>query len=476
MGLVGNLVYPVHRYLDLEFLWNGVQAPAEGGTWVYWVLALRAGEFGRIDAIYGSDWSVEIDGQVFSGRTDITVGANEGKELASGKAFVKQENFRQREFGFSFSQMLNITYEGQYIGRVSASGVGILDAIDPNGGPVLDKDAVFLGETLRITPRGPYGALYRLGFAMGGAEGTIAEAAAGAVEWVVPEDLGRQIPYTDRGTLRILCQAFLDGEPVGREREAVVTALVPESAVPVVEEFFWEDLSPASSLGVPVQNVSRLQAEAFCQGAMGSQVARIQVSLGGQPLGPVTGAGDQEILVTVTDTRGRVGRYREALFVVPYEAPRVKISAHRCLEDGTAEDTGGFARICLEADVTYLGSDPAAWMKLGQETVWEGAFSGQAQGKVLGDRLTGLRMEAVVPADGEQAHGVGGSVTDGLLTAEHTVALSVAYCTLDLLRGGKGVAFGTVAREPGFLCAMDAKFTGKVILPDGSDLMERLGK
>ena len=56
------------------------------------------------------------------------------------------------------------------------------------------------------------------------------------------------------------------------------------------------------------------------------------------------------------------------------------------------------------------------------------------------------------------------------------MALSTAYCVMDVLYGGKGVAFGTVAREPGFLCAMDAKFTGKVILPDGTDLMERLGQ
>ena len=60
------------------------------------------------------------------------------------------------------------------------------------------------------------------------------------------------------------------------------------------------------------------------------------------------------------------------------------------------------------------------------------------------------------------------------------MVLSTAYATIDLLYGGKGIAFGTTALQEGFWCAMNAHFTGdvsmgsKILLPDGTDLVERL--
>ena len=475
MALAGSISCNIHRYLDLDFIWVAAQDPAARGSRIYWHTLLRAGDYGRIEAIPGSAWSTVIDGQVFSGKTDISVAANSAKELASGEVFLKHDGFGEKSFDFSFSQVLNITYEGVYTGQVTGSGSGILDALDPDVAPVLDKPQVYLGEVLRISPRGPLGASYRLRYAMGGAEGVIAEDVTGFVDWVVPVELGGQIPYTDKGILRILCDTFRDGVPVGRAREAALVALVPDSAVPAVEEFSWQDDSGAAALGLLLQHVSRLTGQAACVGAMGSRVTRCDMSVGGKPLGLLTEAGQQEILVTVTDSRGRVGQLRQDIFVVPYEAPRVTIGAHRCLADGSADDTGGWANISLALGWTCLGQGNArAWVKKGQEDVLSQALAEAEAGKAVGQRVETV-LETVVPAAEALAHAMGGFLFDGLMTAEHWMALSTAYCILDVLYGGKGIAFGTVAREPGFLCAMDAKFTGKVILPDGTDLMERLG-
>ena len=477
MALSGSILCNIHRYLDLEFVWIAAQDPAAGGSMIYWHTLLRAGEYGRIEALPGSEWSVVIDGQVFSGGTNISIPANSAKELASGSVFLKHDAFGEKSFDFSFSQMINITYDGVYTGVVSGSGTAVLDRLDPDVAPAVDKPEVFLGDSLRITPKGPLGATYRLRYAMGASEGVIGENITGPVDWVVPVELGQQMPYTEKGVLRILCDAYRDGVPFGRSREAAVLVWVPDSAVPVVENFVLEDTSAAKALGFFVQNVSRLEGSAQCVGAMGSRVVRCEMTLGGKPLGLVRQAGEVELLVTATDSRGRVGQLRQTVSVVAYQAPQVRVSAHRCLADGSADDTGGWAKIRLEADWTVLGAvEPMLELNMDGQSLDAVSLQSQEEGKLPGDRMGWVALEWTVPAAEDQAHAITGVFRDGLLEQEFGMALSTAYCIMDVLYGGRGVAFGTVAREPGFVCAMDAKFTGKVILPDGSDLMERLAQ
>ena len=476
MALAGSIVHRIHQYLDFEFVWVAAQDPAAGGSMIYWHTMLRAGEYGRIAAIPGSPWSTVIDGHTFSGGTDITIAANSAKELASGSVFVKHDPFGEKTFDFSYSQYLNITYEGVYTGEITGSGTAVLDRLDPDIAPRVDKTRVYLGESLNITPMGPLGATYRLRYALGGEEGIIGEDLTGPVDWVVPEALGQQFPYTDKAILRILCDAYRDGYPIGRAREAAVTVLVPDTAVPTVEAFSWEDTSPAGALGYPVQNVSRLAWSADCAGAMGSRVVHCEAALDDRPLGLLTRAGEQEILVTVTDSRGRVGYYREPVSVAAYGAPEIRIYAHRCREDGTADDTGAWASIRVEGALTCLeGTQPRLTVTAGTETVLDAALSQYMEGKASGERLEGLVLEQVIPAAEDRSLALEGAVFDGLFSGSHAMALSTAYCAMDVLYGGRGVAFGTVATEQGFLCAMDARFTGRIILPDGSDLMERLG-
>ena len=476
--LSGSILKQVSEQLSLEFVWTAAQDAVAWGSEIYWVLFLRAGEQGGIDAVPGSAWAVVIDGQEFSGRTNITVAPGAMKELAAGSAFLKHDPFGRKAFDFSFSQYLNIYTSGGYIGTVTGEGSAVLDDLVPDAAPVLGASEVYLGQVLRIKPQGPLGATFRLRYQMGSAEGVIGEGLTEAVDWVVPEELGAQIPNTDRGVLRILCDAYRDGVPVGRSREAAVTVLVPEDAVPVVTEITWEDVGQAAKLGFLLRHMSGLRVSAKTQGAMGSRVVRESVSLNGEATTILQQAGDVELLVTVTDSRGRVGYGRQTLSVVDYEAPYIKVSAHRCLPDGTADDTGGWATVTVTASWTHLGhrEDAGVELAVGEEETLRWALEAYTEGKALGDRIQNATFTALVPADENFTHAICGSIYDGIGRQEHGMALSTAYCVMDVLYGGRGVAFGAVAREPGFLCAMDAKFTGRVILPDGTDLMERLGQ
>ena len=444
---------------DLIFYWEAHQDAVRGVSRVDWELRLQAGERGRIDATFGSGWAVTIDGQAFSGATSIAIAANTTKVLASGSVELQHDENGQTFFMYNFSQEFYMTYGGEYIQIVSGMNNGILTPIDPDAAPVVDRNSVYLGQPLTITPQGQLGATFQLRYQLGSAEGIIGEALTGPVTWVVPEELGAQIPYTDRGSLRILCDTFRDGARLGRVRETAVTALVPETAIPQVEELTITDLGQDKLANRYLGQVSRLEVEARCVGAMGSKVANTALFLDESPYyGQLLEKnGVHTLRLAVTDSRGRVGIREEILTVEDYAPPQVWVTAHRCLADGTADDTGGFAKITVEAGWTGLEGNQGLVTLVAGNVVerWD---------------APGVR-EVLVEADPDIPMDISVTAADLFASASHQMVLSTGYCTLDLLYGGRGIAFGAAAQEPGFLCAMDARFTGKLFLTGGKEMV-----
>lgn len=462
MAWMGSVVVRVTDYNDLIFEWTARQDAVAGVSHVDWKLLLRAGEYGRIDATPGSGWAVTVDGQAFSGDTSIHIANNTTKELASGTVALQHDENGEKSFDFAFSQEMYITFGGQYIQIVSGSGSAVLDALDVDAAPITDKAEVELGGSLVITPQGPADAVYRLHYRLGSAEGEIARDAAGQVIWQVPTELGGQMPYTERASLRILCDTYRNGVRLGKTREAAVTVVVPEAAVPVVE--LVEVRDTVLQLGVFLQNRSRLVLEVACWGAMGSVVKDWAAFVGGKRYSgePLADSGAVELELQVTDSRGRVGRCYQTLEVLPYRLPSPTLSAHRCQADGTPDDNGGWVQVVI--DVSYAeipGSHCRTQLYADDQVVYEG------------EDETHIALIREAPVDRPLrltvlAEDPGGTGIDWL-------DLSTAYCTMDLLHGGRGVAFGAVAQREELLCAMDARFTGKIYLPDGTELMERLG-
>ena len=444
---------------ELIFYWEASQDAVRGVSRVDWELRLAAGERGRIDATFGSGWAVTIDGQAFSGATSIAIAANSTKVLASGSVELQHDENGQKFFMYNFSQEFYMTYGGEYIQIVSGMGNGILTPIDPDAAPIVDRNSVYLGQPLTITPQGQLGATFRLRYQLGSAEGIIGEALTGPVTWVVPETLGEQLPYTDRGTLRILCDTFRDGARLGRVRETPVTALVPEDAIPQVEEMTITDLGQDKLAGRYFQQISRLGVEARCVGSMGSKVVNTALFWDDTPyFGHILDQyGEHTLRLTVTDSRGRVGSREVVLAVEEYASPHVWVTAHRCLEDGTADDTGGFAKITVEAGWAQVEENRGLVTLMAGEVVESWDFAGV--------------HEVLVEADPDVPMEISVTAADLFASNSHQMVLSTGYCTLDLLYGGRGIAFGAAAQEPGFLCAMDARFTGKVLLANGRDLM-----
>lgn len=451
MALTGSSRVAATTQNDLVFLWSATQSVTQNQSTVSWSLQLTAGSYGRISATPGSGWAVSVDGQSFSGTTSIAIGNNETKVLASGSVVLQHGEAGERAFDYSFRQDFHITFGSSYIGTVSGSGSAVLDAIARASQPTASAETVTLGSSVEIftNPQGDF--THALEYSFGNASGVIARGVGGSALWTPDMELARQIPDAVTGVATVRCKTYR-GDTLLGTRELALSLAVPEGVIPTVEAVAADASDATLTLGTAVQNVSKFAVAVQSAGAYGSTVVSAQVLLEGKPYtgAVVTAAGDLTLTVTVTDSRGRVGSHSKVLTVAPYTKPRIRLDASRCRDDGTADDTGEFARITLTGAVADVAGRNSG--KLTLQWGWE-----TEQIPVEAGEFT---LERIVAADSTATMAISATLEDLLLSAGDEMTLSTGYATMDLLYGGRGVAFGTSATREGFDCAMAAFFTG----------------
>ena len=453
MALSGSYVVKATSQNNLIFSWAAAQDIGANESRISWQLLLAAGQFGRIDAGPGSPWSATVAGKLFSGRADLSIGNNETKVLAAGQVTVAHSADGTAGFAFSFTQEFWIQFGSEYISTVSGSGSATLDTIARASLPTAGAAAT-MGEALAIaTNRASAAFTHTLTYRFGSASGTIGENVGDSVSWTPSLELARQIPNGTSGTAVISCVTYLDGKAIGT-KEVTVVLTVPASVVPTASAT-WEDTSGAfSKVGAPVQNISKLRWDVAGTGSYGSTIVSAAVTLKGKAYsgGILTDAGAIPVKIAVTDSRGRVGIAEDTLTVAAYAPPSLTLSASRCLEDGTADEAGDHAKVTVSGFVTQVNGQNAAELQVswggGAETVDPGV--GQ------------IAWERIVPADPDTTAQISATLSDKLASTAKSMVLSTGYATLDLLAGGKGIAFGKAATKEGFECAMTAGFPGGI--------------
>ena len=469
MALSGSYVVKATSQNNLIFSWAAAQDIGANESRISWQLLLAAGQFGRIDAGPGSPWSATVAGKPFSGRADLSIGNNETKVLAAGQVTVAHSADGTAGFAFSFTQEFWIQFGSEYISTVSGSGSATLDTIARASVPTAGAAAT-MGEALVIaTNRASAAFTHTLTYRFGSASGTIGENVGDSVSWTPSLELARQIPNGTSGTAVISCVTYLDGKAIGT-KEVTVVLTVPASIVPKAAAT-WEDTSGAfSKVGALVQNISKLRWDVAGTGSYGSTIVSAAVTLKGKAYsgGILTDAGAIPVKIAVTDSRGRVGIAEDTLTVAAYAPPSLTLSASRCLEDGTADEAGDHAKVTVSGFVTQVNGQNAAELQVS----WGGGA------ETVLPEVGAIAWERIVPADPDTTAQISATLSDKLASTAKSMVLSTGYATLDLLAGGKGIAFGKAATKEGFECAMPAFFTGPVsgVAPDGYGLGKSGGK
>lgn len=331
----------------------------------------------------------------------------------------------------------------------SGSGTAVLDTIDRATQPTLSVASVEMGESIYIDLVPASSSFtHVLRYSIGNASGEIS-----SNPWTIPMDLAKQITESTEETLTIHCDTYSNGTFVGT-RSASIVAIVPESIKPDVElRGCIDDSGAYDLLGTYVQNVSRLDLYVITNGLYGSWIKELSISLGGKPYSSgdlVTGSGDIKILLTATDSRGRSSTVEETISVAAYKEPKLNLEAHRCEEDGTANDAGEYAKITVSGSTEQVNNRNKAKCML--------TYGGTTVD--LGVGVGSFNKELIVAVSSEATMAISATLSDMLKILPRSMVLSTGYATMDFLAGGKGIAFGTTATKVGFTCSMDTDFCG----------------
>lgn len=355
---------------------------------------------------------------------------------------------------------IQATLSQVYVGSVTAEATVMLDTIPRASQPTLSEPSVYLNSWMTIiTNRHSTAFKHSLYLQINGKNIGIASEVEDSYPWQPSVDLAAETPNNRIVSATIVCDTISKetGEVIG-SKTAPITLVVPHWVAPSISATYRDASSAFSLFNTFVQNVSKLVVEFDVTLAYGSAIGSTSVTLGGSAYsgGEIRGKDSLELIITATDNRGHTGEWKETIDVAEYNPPNVILSAHRCNEDGTANDLGEYAQITVNGGITSLDG------KNNLSLVVQHGYEKK--------EATELPASWIVDAPSSNTMNITATLSDKLYSTHRSMVLSTGYATLDLLAGGKGISFGKSATREGFDCDMYAYLNAGVSTPSVNDV------
>ena len=306
------------------------------------------------------------------------------------------------------------------------------------------------------------GYTHSLRYVLGLAEGTIVDkTAATSVRWTPPMELCGEVTDSGAGSCVLLCDSY-DGTNLIGTTETVVRLAVPDTIKPAVSEG-WVTVRPynmgtaAEGTDKYVQGMSRSEAvfdesKIDLSGTYGATVKHFSISaeeitVTAEPYrtAVLEGSGTVTVRCGVTDSRGRT--VSESFTIIVEEHGGLRITepeVYRCIEDGTADDTGSYAAVRCAVSGSEAGGAVTlrCRMKLGSGEYGEYIPMEPNVTAVIGDGLLSTESTYIVEISAYDTLGNTAKVTEYVPTS------AIFFHGRD---GGKGAAFGKYAEEDNVL-------------------------
>ena len=332
----------------------------------------------------------------------------------------------------------------------------------------LSSDNFTMGTAGTITvTRGNNTYTHTVTYSFGSQTGTIVtKSSSTSISFTPSTSLASQVPNATSGILTLTCETFNGNTSLGTT-SITKTLNVPDSIKPTVSSATYANTN--NSLGVYLATFSAVRVTAISATAgTGATIQSYSTTFNGQTYNgtsfttaiPAT-SGSYDLVITVTDSRGRTGTKTYTIAYAAYSAPTLSFTAVRTDASGNADDTGAYMKFTMTGTACSVKSGSteknSATGKIEYRTVGSNSWTtlnATASGRTA--TYSGVLAAAV-----SNSFEVVASVTDGInTTTVKNVIVSSASYPMTFYRGGKGVAFGRVANKNGFVCEMDAEFTG----------------
>ena len=437
----------------------------------------------NISSTASKSYSININGStVASGST--TIGGTGTKTIKSGTVVIPHKADGTKTFAFSFSQQIDITWSGSWIGTVTGSDSGTLTTIPRATTPVLSASSVDMGTAVTITmSRASSSFTHTLTFSFAGASGTIGSNLGTSATWTPEVTLAAQIPNAVSGTATITCETFNGSTLIGTKTVSIILK-VPASVVPVINSVTRTEgvTSPdiASTFGGYVQHQSKIKIATTASGAQLSTIKSYTVTIrdadgtllatyyGNDVTTDVLNWETTKITigVIVTDSRGRSASVSYGEDVLPYTPPKIAtFTAFRSDANGDPDYDSTNLKITVNFDIATVndlnGKYYEILYKINGAESWAGTI---ASGNIY------TRNESFITSgidfSGDNAYELRLNLYDTFKSAFATVDIPTAFTLFDCRSTGKGIAFGKVSEADRMEIAMDVELTGNLLQED----------
>ena len=466
MALTGSVTTNAYTYQGISrsvtLSWTATQNINSNTSTISWELK---GDGSTAGSIYVSEIRITIDGvQAYYRDTSTHTNCYYGTLICSGTQTVYHDG--------DGNKTLNIKVEaGIYVWAINCAGEGTfaLNTIPRPSSITAPPLTLGAGGTLTINSHSS-AFTHDISYVFGPCSGVIAtKTTASSVEWIPPLELANAIPNEAVGVGALSIDTYNGSTKLGT-KTTTFAANVPASVVPTIGAFTDTKVnnSVPAEWDIYVQNKSQCELKILnAAGAYSSTIKSYSIKEGATVISSsATGTtavlqktGTVTYTATVTDSRGRTASKTVSIIVEAYTPPSIlSTSSQRCLSDGTLNEDGTFIKCLATVELSSLD---------GKNTATQKVYFRKA-GDEVWSTGTGFVSETPViiagAASTDYSYDVKYEVIDTFATAQVIAIVPTGYTTMDYRMGGKGVAVGKVSEKDAFECAMDAEFTGEVLI------------
>lgn len=367
-------------------------------------------------------------------------------------------------------------------GTVTTSKSITLTTIPRATVPTVSPTSVTLGNQVTISmPRKSSSFTHTLTYSIGNASGTIGSNLGTSTTWTPPTTLASQLPAATSGKVKITCKTYNGGTVIGT-KSVNLTVTVPAGIVPVINSVGSSETVAAVTAAFGnryVRTLSKLLIDIDAEGASGSTISAYKAVLDGVTYNKasftsnaINHAGNMDVDVTVTDTRGRTATWAHPITVYDYDLPVVNsIEYYQCDQNGVQDNNGTYTKVTIKGKAYDVDNQNTKTLTLKYKSTQDANYT-----------------EITVPTNAwdftaEQLI----SGTDPSLTYEFIARLTdkISYSEMKVITGvicisrragGKGVTLFAEAEGDGFKVAdnQPSVFTGSVTI-QGAEIKASLG-
>lgn len=419
------------------------------------VQLVSTGSSYTINSSASKSGSLTINGTKYSFTFTAALSGNQTKTIYTKTVTVSHNADGSKTCSFSCSAGINVTLSGTYYGDVTASGSGVFNSIARASTISSVTASVSVNGTNAVTvniTRAASSFTHTVVFSFGSYSNTVTGVGT-STSYAIPVSWLNAIPNATSGTATVTVTTYSGGTKIGSAVSKSFTVTAPSTVVPTISAVtIAEAVSGlAAQFGGYVQNKSKLAVSITAAGVYSSTIKSYKTTIQGANFtaaaftsGVLAKSGTSNVVITVTDSRGRTATVTRSITVAAYTAPKISsFQGLRCLANGTENYDGTYLNAAVNFSISAVNNKNTCSYTIEYKLKSAAAWTTLTSGAVYALNQNVISASGFLNAD--NSYDIRLTVKDFFSTVRSSVEIPTAFTLIDYNANGRAIAFGKVS-------------------------------